>query len=201
MHTNDRSDLGLVARILMNTFGVPKGVLGRLGGKVMARSNQEVAQWAVELLAIGSQDQVLEIGFGPGVAIELIAQRLGTGSVVGIDYSEEMVAQARARNQEAIEAGLVELKYGSAAHLPYGDDRFDKALTINSMQLWPDPESGLAELRRVMKRAGKMAAVFTQRARPRPQNEELSELIRSAGFDQVRIEARADAVCAVAVKP
>jgi hypothetical protein len=50
-----------------------------------------------------------------------------------------MVEQARARNAAAIESGRVDLRRGSVESLPFDDDTFDKALAINSMQVWPDP--------------------------------------------------------------
>jgi trans-aconitate methyltransferase len=40
---------------------------------------------------------VLEVGFGPGVGIQLVLERLAGGWVAGIDQSQEMVGQAAAR--------------------------------------------------------------------------------------------------------
>ncbi|MBV7328138.1 class I SAM-dependent methyltransferase [Chloroflexi bacterium TSY] len=198
---NKQSDPSLLARILRNTFGIPNGLLGRVGGHLMARMNQDAAERVIDLMEIEPQDQVLEIGFGPGIAIERIAQRARHGAVIGIDYSKEMVAQASARNRKAIQAGLVELTYGSVTNLSYEDGRFDKVLTINSMQMWPDPEAGLVEIKRVMKSAGKIAVAFTQHARSRPRGEELSDLIESVGFGQVQMETKGEIECAIAVNP
>jgi ubiquinone/menaquinone biosynthesis C-methylase UbiE len=62
-----------------------------------------------------------------------------------------MVSQARARNATAIRDGRVDLRRGSVESLPFADDAFDKALAINSMQVWPDAVAGLRAIRRVMK--------------------------------------------------
>jgi ubiquinone/menaquinone biosynthesis C-methylase UbiE len=62
-----------VERILMRAFGRPTGVLGRLGGMIMARTNQRMAQRTLELLDVQPGDKVLEIGCGPGVGIQLLA--------------------------------------------------------------------------------------------------------------------------------
>jgi hypothetical protein len=48
---------------LVNTFGRPRGVLGRLGGIIMARTNRKCAAWVASLLEVQSNDKVLEIGF------------------------------------------------------------------------------------------------------------------------------------------
>ena len=51
-------------RLLMRAFGRPEGVLGKLGGIIMAGMNQKVAARAVELLDFQPNDRVPEIGFG-----------------------------------------------------------------------------------------------------------------------------------------
>ena len=60
--------------ILMHMFGRPKGSLGGLGGIIMARMNRKVAAWAIDLLAVHPSDRALEVGFGPGVGIQLLAE-------------------------------------------------------------------------------------------------------------------------------
>jgi SAM-dependent methyltransferase len=89
-------------QLLMRMFGRPKGIVGRLGGMIMARVNRDAAAQVIELLDVRSDDKVLEVGFGPGVAIQLLLQRLPTGSVAGVDQSQEMVSQAAARNADAL---------------------------------------------------------------------------------------------------
>jgi ubiquinone/menaquinone biosynthesis C-methylase UbiE len=70
-----------------------------------------------------------------------------------------MVEQACARNSIAIHNGCVDLRRGSVDSLPFDDNSFEKALAINSMQVWPDAAAGLQEIRRVMKPAGRLGRV------------------------------------------
>jgi ubiquinone/menaquinone biosynthesis C-methylase UbiE len=72
-----------------------------------------------------------------------------------------MVRQARARNASAIAAGRVDLRRGTANAVPFADGCFDKAVAINSMQVWPDADAGLRDIRRVLKRGGKIVLGFT----------------------------------------
>jgi SAM-dependent methyltransferase len=137
--------------ILMQTFGRPQGVLGRLGGIIMARMNADCGAWVSDLLEVGPNDSVLEVGFGPGVIIQRLSKLAAAGHVAGIDQSREMVDQARARNTTAIQSGRVDLRHGSVESLPFDDNSFDRALAITSMQVWPDAVAGLREMRRVMK--------------------------------------------------
>jgi len=94
--------LSFVKNLLLRMFGRPKGVLGRLGGIIMARTNREIAVRAIELLDVRPTDKILEIGFGPGVGIQLLAGLVSSGRIVGIDDSAEMVEQAGVRNADAI---------------------------------------------------------------------------------------------------
>jgi ubiquinone/menaquinone biosynthesis C-methylase UbiE len=153
--------MNYVRKLLMRMFGRPRGVLGRLGGVIMARMNRDAAEQVIEMLDVRPNDKVLEVGFGPGVAIQLLLDRVPAGSVAGVDQSQEMVRQAATRNADALRSRKVDLRYGSVERLPFADETFDKALAINSMQAWPDPRAGLQEIRRVLKRGGMVALGFT----------------------------------------
>src|SRR5215470_9478064 len=105
MRQRDQPPTRVVQRILMRMFGRPQGVLGRLGGIIMSRTNQQCAAWVIDLLNIESHERVLEVGFGPGVGMQLLARAASAGYVAGVDVSEEMVEHATARNMQAIESG------------------------------------------------------------------------------------------------
>jgi ubiquinone/menaquinone biosynthesis C-methylase UbiE len=111
----------------MHKFG-RQGVLGRLGGIIMARTNAAFGTRVSNLLEVGPNDSVLEVGFGPGVFIQRMSKLATAGHVAGIDPSREMVEQARARNATAIQSGRVDLRHGSVESLPFDDSSFDKAL-------------------------------------------------------------------------
>jgi ubiquinone/menaquinone biosynthesis C-methylase UbiE len=153
--------MSLGESLLLRAFGRPQGVLGRLGGIIMARMNRNIAVRAIELLHVQAHDRVLEIGFGPGVGVELLASLVLSGRVDGVDYSEEMVRQATFRNAAAIDANRVGLRQGSVEDLLFENGTFDKVLAINSMQVWPNAVTGLREIQRVMKRGGRVALAFT----------------------------------------
>ena len=123
--------MSLGNRILMRMFVRPEGLLVRLGGIILARSNRKFAEEIVAFLDVRASEKVLEVGFGPGVGVELLARSATGGSIAGIDPSEEMVAQATARNAVAIRTGSVVLRHGSVDSMPFEDDAFDTALAIN----------------------------------------------------------------------
>jgi len=185
--------------ILMRMFGRPEGVLGRLGCVIMARTNYLAAKEVISLLDVRAVDKVLEVGFGPGVGIKLMAERVSDGCVAGIDSSREMVAQATARNSDAVAGGRVDLRHGTAQALPFAEGTCDKAVAINSMQVWPDAGSGLREIRRVLKAGGKVALGFTPYS-GQPKNG-VTELLTAAGFTKVQMVDRKNLFCALASKP
>jgi ubiquinone/menaquinone biosynthesis C-methylase UbiE len=191
--------MGVAASILMNTFGRPRGVLGRLGGFLMARMNESCAAWVIGLLDIQPHDRVLEVGFGPGVAIQLLTRSTPAKYVAGVDFTREMVEQATTRNVKAIESGGAELRHGSVENLPFEDHAFDKALAINSIPVWPDAVAGLREMRRVMKAGGKIALGLTPYSGR--SKDGVCELLTTAGFANTRIVESEREFCTPASKP
>ena len=78
-------------------FGRPTGLAGRAAGLLMAHrtSNRRRNAWAVSLLDVQRDDRVLELGFGPGLAIRELSRIAAEGYVCGIDHSDPMLRQAR----------------------------------------------------------------------------------------------------------
>lgn len=183
----------------MRMFGRPEGALGRLGGVIMARGSRVAAETVIDLLKVRAGDCVLEIGFGPGAAIALLAARIRDGAIAGVDPSPAMLAQAQARNAAAIAAGKVELRLGEAARLPFTNQSFDKVFAINSMQVWPDVGAGLRESNRVLRRDGRLALAFTLYSGQ--QRGGVAEALFAAGFTNVSIAQGETFFCATASKP
>jgi SAM-dependent methyltransferase len=184
---------------MVRQFHRPHGVGGRAAGWVMAHreSNRKRNVWAVGLLDMQPDDRALEIGFGPGIAIEAMARRATRGLVIGVDHSDVMVRQATRRNAAAVRAGRVELRLGSAEVLPEFDAPFDKILAVNSLMFWDDPVARLKELRGLLVLGGRIAIVFQPRA-PGSTDEtaaragqEIAEHFATAGFTDVRVETLA----------
>jgi SAM-dependent methyltransferase len=192
----------------------PTGLLGRLVGSTMVRMNEPAARWTVSLLDLQPESHVLEVGFGPGVAIQYASEKASEGFVAGIDYSETMVQTARKRNAAAIRAGRVDLKHGDVSDLPYPDESFDKAFAIHSILFWPKPVDCLKELRRVLKPNGLLAITIVPKGR-RPDlppelgtvydSDEVAAMLSDAGFRDVRVETSSEQVkfrpdCVLGVK-
>lgn len=190
-------------------FGKPTGFWGTVAGWIMASrpSNRQRNKWAVSLLHLQPADRVLEIGFGPGLAIHLMSTLVPDGHVVGLDHSDVMLQQARKRNASAIARGRVTLWLGSVSDLPAFHVPFDKILAVNSTQFWENAVDVLRKLRQQMTPGGRIALAFQPRS-ARATNDEahaagrnMVEWLRVAGFGQVRLEIKplkpVPVVCAV----
>jgi ubiquinone/menaquinone biosynthesis C-methylase UbiE len=101
----------------------------------------------VEYAGVGPGDRVLDIGCGPGAALES-ASRLGA-DVYGVDPSPSMVARAGRRVPDAT---VVE---GSAESLPFPDGAFSHVLAISTFHHWASQEAGIDEVHRALTPGGR----------------------------------------------
>jgi cyclopropane fatty-acyl-phospholipid synthase-like methyltransferase len=198
---------------LVEQFRLPRGLLGRLAGQVMARrpSNLERSRRTLDLLGIEPEDRVLEIGFGPGVALAWAAERASRGRVVGVDHSVLMLRQAARRNAAAIASGRVELRLAAAEALPAFDAPFDKAYAVNVSMFWGDPVATLSRVAAALAPGGRLALTFQPRRRgatdedARRAGERLAESLAAAGFVGVSSDVLAmkpvAAVCVLGSRP
>src|SRR3974390_2553886 len=76
------------------------------------------------------------------------------------------------------------------------DETFDKAIAINSMQVWPDRSSRLRKIRRVLKPGGSLGLGFTKYSGKSKGG--IAETLAVAGFANTRIVEWDDLFCAVA---
>src|SRR5262245_9314295 len=126
-------------------------------------SNRQRNVWAIGLLGVEPTDRVLDIGFGPGIAIRELSWRATQGLVCGVDHSAVMVRQATRRNAAAGRAGRVVLRLGAAEQLPAFAEPFDKVLAVNNLGMWHAPDAGLQALHRLLRPGGRIAIVAQPR--------------------------------------
>ena len=187
--------------------GQPTGIIGRLLGQIMSWHNQPDNEWTIELLDISQSENILEIGYGPGKAIQKVSTLYPECRIVGIDHSEEMLTAATRRNRAAIIAGVVELKKGSVEVLNFAEGIFDKAYSINCIYFWSDIVGGLRELYRVLKIGGKLAITVRDKKRAAYQpftQKNLKEKLSQAGFSKVEVVSNDSPshplLCGIAIK-
>jgi SAM-dependent methyltransferase len=118
----------------------------------MGRYSVQLAPQLADLAGVRRGQRVLDVGCGPGALTTELVTRLGAPSVAAVDPSEPFLAAARERHPG------VELLQASAEHLPFPDRSFDAALAQLVVHFMADPVAGLAEMARVTRRDGVVAA-------------------------------------------
>jgi demethylmenaquinone methyltransferase/2-methoxy-6-polyprenyl-1,4-benzoquinol methylase len=110
-------------------------------------------RFLVSRIEARSGDTVLDVATGTGaVAQELLSQK--GCSVVGLDQSPEMLAEARRRLPEDVT--LVE---GTAERLPFEDASFDALTFTYLLRYVSDPAATMRELARVVRPGGTIAGL------------------------------------------
>lgn len=123
-------------------------------GRWAARLLQPLVERLLDLAQAGAEARILDIGTGTGV-VALEAARRGA-SVVGVDLSEGMLAYAARSAQAAGLAPAVELRRMDAQALDLPDATFDAVTSLFALLHFPDPETALLEMRRVLRPGGRV---------------------------------------------
>ena len=126
-------------------------------GEEMERHHLDIAEKTIRLMDLRPGERVLDLSCGTGWCTRLIARMVeggpqGFGQVVGIDISDEMIRHAREQSTDFENALYV---WGSAQQIPWEENYFDKAISIEAFYYYPDQERVLAELFRVLAPRGR----------------------------------------------
>jgi ubiquinone/menaquinone biosynthesis C-methylase UbiE len=119
------------------------GVWSRLAGEIF-----------LDWLAPSPDLRWVDVGCGSGAFTELIVQLCAPSEVQAIDPSDGQLAFARTREG----ARTAEFRTGDAMALPFAAQTFDTAVMALVLVFVPDPSRGVAEMRRVVRPGGTVAA-------------------------------------------
>lgn len=103
--------------------------------------------------------KLLEVPVGTGSLTMPVYQTLPQAEITCLDYSPDMMAQAREK-AERLRLKNVALEQGDVGALPYGDGSFDIVLSLNGFHAFPDKEAAYRETFRVLKPGGTFCGCF-----------------------------------------
>ena len=146
-------------------FSRPSSLMGRLLLRCMNIGHGRLHQWGLKAADIQLTDRVLDVGCGGGKAISRILEETRR-EVAGVDHSSEAVKTARSVNRAAVSSGRLRIVESSVESLPFRDGFFDVVTAFETTYFWPDLQTGLTEIRRVLNRGGRLviANEFADRA-------------------------------------
>lgn len=135
--------------------------------------------------------KVADIACGTGILADRIAQELHPDEVYGVDMSDGMLAQARARSSKVV------WRKGPAENLPFDDDALDAVVSTSAFHFFDQP-AALREFHRVLAPGGLAAVATLSPRQPLPLHRlsanrlnpahnplpaEMRALFEGAGFD------------------
>lgn len=138
----------------------PTGFWGKLMISSMNKGHNELTDWALGHLAVKNGDILLDVGCGGGRTVSKLCERVGSGKVYGIDYSELCVKKSEKLNHKNILCGKAVIFQSSVSSLPFGDESFNAVTAIETYYFWPDKLGDLREIYRTLKCGGKILLVF-----------------------------------------
>ena len=127
-------------------------VAGDLYDRYMGRYSKPLAVEFAAFAGITTARRVLDVGCGPGALTGELVRLVGASNVVACDPSSSFVADCSARNPG------VEVQSGTAEQVPFDDDLVDAALADLVLHFVGDPPAAAAELGRVVRPGGTIAA-------------------------------------------
>ena len=134
-------------------FGKPTGLGGNISTFIMNIMNQKQYKAVLRKLKVEKNDTILDVGFGNGYLIGKLAKG-SNARFWGIDISSDMLKVARRRNQKFIQNGKMNLGLGDISNTDFESDFFDRIYTVNTVYFWPNIDSALAEISRILKHGG-----------------------------------------------
>jgi len=129
---------------------------------LFAASEKKFTETGLQILGVKTGEYVLEIGFGTGHSLVMLAQQAGvSGFVTGVELSPGMIEAARKRIQAEDQERSAQMMQGDGTLLPFAHNSFDAVFLSFTLELFSDAEIPvvLKECYRVLKREGRLGLV------------------------------------------
>ena len=189
-------------------FSHPSGLLGRLVSRMLAKGNAGFNVWLVDQLqtAVPNPGLVIELGCGPGVALQKLLAAYPRSRIVGIDPSPVVLKSARRRTSAAIAAGRLELVTGDSSKAP-GFGPADLIVATHVLYFLTDPVRQLNKVGEALSPSGRLALGYQLRQNMPPMaqrnfpeqgfilydsDEQLADVLTEAGFNRPEIRLFGD---------
>ena len=108
----------------------------------METQHRRVTEKTIELMELGPDERILDLGCGDGWASRLLSPLCPEGAIVGVDISNEMIRLAR---EKSVNCENVLFVPGSAEEIPWAEAYFTRVISIESAYYWPSLEGAGGE--------------------------------------------------------
>lgn len=175
-------------------FKRPSGLFGMLSARKMIKGNKDKYEKIINFLHLQPQDHLLEIGYGPGIGINMIAKACPSCTIHGIDFSKLMFRKATKLNKEYHENDRVHLQYGDFLESPIISNEYNKIFCLNVIYFWDELHNPFKKIFDLLKTGGAfymyMATKETLKKAPdtvfnKYSIEQVVEALKLVGFAEV----------------
>jgi ubiquinone/menaquinone biosynthesis C-methylase UbiE len=186
----------MLREFFASQFKKPAGLFGVFTSNLMVKGNQKNYERLIKDLDLQPHSKLLEIGYGPGIGIRMIAEICSTCTIHGIDFSKLIYKRASMYNKQYIDAGRVQLQYGDFLKLPITYNDYDSIFCLNVVYFWNELEAPFVKVLSLLKKGGSFHIFMVDRAylleKKAPDSvfnkysiEEVVETLKTAGFIMV----------------
>jgi cyclopropane fatty-acyl-phospholipid synthase-like methyltransferase len=186
----------MLKKFIASQFKKPTGLFGIFTSNMMVKNNQKNYVKIIKDLDLQRNDKLLEIGYGPGIGIQMIAERCHDCTIHGIDFSKLMYKRASKYNKPFIDNGRVQLQYGDFLKSSILNNNYDKVFCLNVVYFWDELNNPFEKVLSLLKKGGAfhiyMADKNTLIEKKAPDSvfnkysiEQVKEALKAAGFENV----------------
>src|SRR5579863_9602135 len=122
--------------------------------QLMGRWSKKLAPLLIDFAGLAKDEKILDVGCGNGSLTFQLAKTADLREIVAIDYSPVFVEETIRRNSDS----RIKIRQADACDLPFEDGAFDRALALLVLHFVPETGKAVAEMRRVVRRGGVVAA-------------------------------------------
>ncbi len=142
---------------LARQAGHPGGLVGRLMGVALNLGDRKDVAAAVDALTIPSSGVIADVGFGGGVGLRFLLDRVNDGGKVhGVEVSSVMLSGATRRFSDEIARGKLELHRASITDLPFGSAVLDGVITTHTLYFVSELDRAFSEIANALKSSGQV---------------------------------------------
>ena len=138
--------------------GQELGFVPLLEDRARAPGYTSLVGGALDAAGLAFDDDVLEVGCGPGSLLRWLVRCEKTRRVVGVDINDYLLGEARAQADREGLGDAVDVRHGAAEDLPFSDASFDVTFSSTVMEE-ADADRMLAEMVRVTRPGGKVVVI------------------------------------------
>lgn len=122
--------------------------------QLMGRWSKKLAPLFINFAGLADGERILDVGCGNGSLTFALPRAADVGEIVAVDFSPVFVEETARLNTDP----RIRVEQGDATALPFADDTFDRALALLVLHFVPETQKAIAEMRRVVRPGGVVAA-------------------------------------------